>query len=239
MLRRASLRQRNRQPEWMDEPNLDRELHENALRGLARINSLSFAATALWREIANVARAGVDRPLRILDVATGSGDVPIRLQALAANAGVAVELSGCDISTTAIDVARTQARSARADVDFFAANPVQTPISQRYDVVMASLFLHHLDEEAAVTLLRHMRDAATSAVFVSDLRRSTPGYWLARIATQALTRSPVVHVDGPRSVEAAFTIDEAQKLAAAAGWTSATVRPIFPCRFLLSWRSKR
>lgn len=238
MVRRASLRERNRQPEWMDEPDLDRGLHEAALRGLARINSVSFAASALWREIVSVARAQDRSPLRILDVATGSGDVPIRLHALAAKAGVEVALSGCDISATAIEIARAKARSAGAEVDFFEADPVQDPIPQQHDVVLASLFLHHLPEQDAVTLLRHMRDASRSATFVSDLRRSKAGYWLARIATQALTRSSVVHVDGPRSVEAAFTIDEASALAATAGWDSATVRPLFPCRFLLSWRRK-
>src|SRR5438128_111546 len=49
------------------------------------------------------------------------------------------------------------------------------------------------------------------------------------------SRSEVVHVDGPRSVEGAYTPEEALELAKRAGLRGATVRRSWPCRFLLSW----
>jgi hypothetical protein len=59
---------------------------------------------------------------------------------------------------------------------------------------------------------------------------------LACAGTRLLSRSPVVHVDGPRSVAAAFTPAEALDLAQRAGLTGATVVRRWPCRFLLTWR---
>lgn len=50
-----------------------------------------------------------------------------------------------------------------------------------------------------------------------------------------LSRSPVVHFDGPASVRAAYTPAELRALADQAGLAGATVRPVFPCRMLLTW----
>jgi hypothetical protein len=58
---------------------------------------------------------------------------------------------------------------------------------------------------------------------------------LAHVAGRILTTSDVVHVDGPRSVEGAFTMEEARALAERAGLHGATVRWRWPFRYLLKW----
>jgi hypothetical protein len=50
-----------------------------------------------------------------------------------------------------------------------------------------------------------------------------------------LSRSPVVHFDGPQSVRAAFSVKEAIEIAAQAGMKPSTVRKHWPERFLLRW----
>src|SRR5437588_2392222 len=104
----AFLARRHRQPEIMDEPGLDAGLHEQALKGLARINFWSASAGILWPAIAELARSG---PVRLLDVASGAGDVPIRLWQRARRAGVSLEAAACDVSPTAIAHAEARARS--------------------------------------------------------------------------------------------------------------------------------
>ena len=69
----------------------------------------------------------------------------------------------------------------------------------------------------------------------NDLARGWTGLTLAHVGLRLLTRSPVVHFDGPRSVEGAFTPAEALALAAKAGLKGATVARRWPCRFLLTW----
>ncbi len=73
------LQERRCQPELMDEPGLDPERHRQALQGLARINWLSASDRILWHPIRALARELAGKPLRVLDIATGGGDVPIRL----------------------------------------------------------------------------------------------------------------------------------------------------------------
>jgi len=75
-------------------------------------------------------------------------------------------------------------------------------------------------------------------VVVSDLRRTRLGYAMACVACRLLTRYPIVRVDGPLSVAAAFTIEEARDLAARAGLTGTKISPRWPQRYLLVWRRR-
>jgi SAM-dependent methyltransferase len=231
-----TLRQRRRQPEVMDQPGLDEEQHFHALRGLERINRWSFSARVLWAPLRALAAEAPGRLFRILDVATGAGDLPIRLWRKARKAGLALRIDGCDVSPQALAFARQRAAEQQADVSFFPLDVLNDPLPAGYDVLLSSLFLHHLDEEAAVRLLRNMAGTAGRSVLINDLERSPLNYALVYAATRLLTTSRVVHTDGPLSVQAAFTLAEIQTLAEQAGMAGATIARRWPCRFLLNWR---
>src|SRR5215213_1279867 len=97
----------------MDQLGLDRETHRGALDGLRMANAISRTSQVLWRGImeAGIARNN-GRALRILDIATGGGDVVIGVARLAARCGIAVETHGCDISSTAVEYAQSVANQA-------------------------------------------------------------------------------------------------------------------------------
>jgi 2-polyprenyl-3-methyl-5-hydroxy-6-metoxy-1,4-benzoquinol methylase len=223
----------------MDQPDLDPVEHRNALRGLRRINVLSRSAAIMWPEIAAVARRVHPRTLRVLDLACGGGDNAIALAARGRQAGVAIEIHGCDISPLAVAVARQHAEvSGAKNVGFSLLDALEEPLPCGYDVVSCSLFLHHLDESQATRLLGKMADAAAELVLVNDLQRSWFGLGLAWIGCRLLTRSPVVHVDGPRSVAAAFAVSEIGSLAGRSGLDGATISQHWPQRWLLAWRKQ-
>jgi SAM-dependent methyltransferase len=229
-----SLDQRRRIPELMDDPAIDPAEHRRALEGLARINRWSRSDAVVWPVVKEVARRHSNRPIKMLDVATGAGDVPIALWRRAKLAGINVELSACDVSPTALDYAARNAAKCEAPIRFFQHNVVCDPLPGDYDLVVCSLFLHHLSETEATTMLRHMKDSA-DVVGVNDLARSRMNYVMVWLATRLLSRSPVVHFDGPASVQSAFTPSEAKALAERAGLIGAEVASRPPCRFLLTW----
>ncbi|HEX5270847.1 MAG TPA: methyltransferase domain-containing protein [Gemmataceae bacterium] len=224
---------RRLRPEVMDQPGLDPGRHRQALRGLGRINFWSGSAGILWPLIADLARHSTHPP-RVLDLATGGGDVPIRLWQKARRARLPIVVEGCDVSPVAVEHATRQAERRGAEVRFFVADALAGDLPAGYDALVCSLFLHHLTEDQALGLLRRMA-AAAGLVLVNDLRRSRAGLLLALVGTHLLSLSPVVHTDGPRSVEGAFTIAEARALADRAGLAGATVERRWPCRFLLTW----
>ncbi len=225
---------RVRLPELMDDPSLDEGRHRQALRGLSMLNRLTRIARLLWPPLAELSRQ-LGRPPRVLDVATGAGDIPLALLRIARRHGATVNLSGCDISPRAIEFARRQSDPAGAAIDFFQCDVLNDKLPGGYDAVVCTLFLHHLSDSEAAQLMRQMAMAAGRLVVVCDLARSRVGWWLTYAGTRLLTRSPVVHVDGPLSMQAAFTVEEIRSLAVQAGLMDCTIRRRMPFRFVLSW----
>jgi len=220
----------------MDDPSLDAARHDAALRGLARLNIVSRSHAILWPRVADVARSAnrSGRPLRVLDVATGSGDLPLAMAHLARKAGLEMHWSVCDVSAHALDVAVR--RAAEAGFEFRSHQlDATTDALPATDVSICSLFVHHLDQPQVFGLLRGMKQASTMALGVADLDRSRLGYVLAWIASRALTRSPVVHVDALLSVRAGFRPGEIKRMSQEAGLGGAMLDRAWPARWRLWW----
>ncbi len=236
------------EPEVMDQPDLDPALHRQALRGLGRVNWWSRTARILWNRIEMVVQRNKLPNVSVLDLACGGGDVTLAVAALATKKQIPLKIHGWDKSATAIEFARERARrttdTCSAEISFeqhdvFEDAPASQDGSRRdsqYDVVYSSLFLHHLTEADAVRLMVRMKEQARYLVLIDDLYRSRVGYVLAQTACRLLSRSPVVHTDGPLSVRAAFRKQEVLQLATQAGWNEVQFRRHWPQRFLLSGR---
>ncbi len=228
------LRTRNRQPERMDQPNVDPQEHRQALLALERINGWSLTSRILWPALRDLAKASPS-PIRVLDLGCGGGDVLLSLWKRANRAKLPMIFVGFDMSPTAIGYARERAASLKRDVAFEVCDVLQADLPNDFDVVTCSLFLHHLSESDAQELLGRMAKVTRRLVLVNDLSRSILGYWLAYFGTRVLSRSSLAHYDGPISVEGAFTPEEALLLAEKAGLVGANVRRCWPCRYLLEW----
>jgi ubiquinone/menaquinone biosynthesis C-methylase UbiE len=236
--RTVSLRDRCLQPEMMDQPDLDSARHKQALNGLRRVNSLSFSSRAYWPFIRSRAEQVADRPVRVLDLACGGGDVGLALAKHARRKNLDIELTGWDISPLAVSTAADRAKAAGFGNTHFAdADVLEDELPSDFDIVMCSLFLHHLEEAETVALLARMAAATRGDVLVNDFRRTRAGYCLAWIGCRMLSRSHIVHDDGLASVAGAYTIGAATRLVSAAGLDSATITPFWPERYLISWSS--
>lgn len=232
------MRERFRTDELMDDPTLSAVEHDHALAGLARLNRWSRSHRLLWNGIAAHAREAnaAGRVLRVVDVATGSGDAPIALAQRARKLGLRIQWTLVDNSAHALSVAATRAKSASIVVETVVADIVAKPLPCEGDVVTCSLFLHHCERDGAVSALRHMASAARVAVGATDLDRTAQGLALAWLGSRVLSRSPVVHFDAIASVRAAFTLHEARELAQSAGLTGASLIRAWPARWTLWWK---
>lgn len=234
-----------REPELMDDPSLPAAEHLAALDALGRINLLSRTASQLARAIGRVAADAnsPDRPLQIVDIACGGGDVTVALASLLSRGRHrrrigSVTVSGIDVSRRAIDRAVGFAAGWDPSVTF-AVRDVVLEGCPPCDVATSSLFLHHLDDDAAESVLRSMAKAARRGVVVSDLVRSGAGLALAVAATALICRSRVARVDGPLSVRAARTVAEYREICSRAGLAGAVVRRSWPERVVIEWKKVR
>lgn len=230
------LTRRDRRAELMDDPAIDSADHQAALIGLRRVNRWSRSSAIVWPTIRDLAKSS-RHPIRVLDLACGGGDVTREIASRSRRANLPIEVDGCDIHPFAVQYSTaTKSSETPRSVSFFQLDVLQDELPTDYDILMCSLFLHHLSDEQALDFLSRMMSATRQLVLVNDLCRTRLGYVLAWAGCRLLTRSPIVHHDGPLSVRAAFTTDEIEKLTQKAGMAGGQITHHWPQRFLLSWR---
>jgi ubiquinone/menaquinone biosynthesis C-methylase UbiE len=101
-----------------------------------------------------------------------------------------------------------------------------------FDVVMASLFFHHLSNDNCIQVLSQMWRIAKQRILVNDLHRHAVAYFSIRALTALFSKSRMVRHDGPVSVLRAFRSSELSDIARRAG-VPARVHRSFPYRLVL------
>ncbi len=224
----------------MDDPAISPDAHDHALNGLARLNRLSLASTPFRDHLqASFAREDVRdaaRPLEILDVATGSGDLVVDLETWRRSlpAPPPVRWIACDLSDHALARARDRAADIDLDLEVVRRDATRDDLP-RCDLVFCSLFLHHLTESEVQIVLGRMVAAARLGGLVTDLKRTRLGWLLASLVPRICTRSEVVHADAVGSVRAAFSKTELADLVRRASVPNADVFDSFPERQGVRW----
>jgi len=169
------------------------------------------------------------RRLTIADVGCGGADIPVAVARWAERRGLVARITAVDLVPEIVRLARERARGT-PEVTVIRANALAWLRTRRgrFDVVTASLFLHHLPDAKLVPLVRAMADAARVGVVIGDLARTRAG-WLGVGALSHLLGNAVVRHDGPLSVRRAFRPAELDRLARRAGrpWLRARSEPWF------------
>lgn len=220
-----------REPELMDAVDIDPQRLLRALRFIRRVNGLLGYTRATLRHLdAMTVDWPADRRLTVLDVATGSADVPDALVSWSKRRGIEVECVGLDLHEQTLTFAQELSRS---DHPLVRGDALQLPFEPgSFDVVMTSMFTHHLPEQSVVHVLREMDRVARVGIVVADLVRSRRAHRWITLFT--LFSDPMVRHDARISVRQAFTTPEFEILARNAGIDYARARPHFGHRFVLS-----
>ncbi len=216
----------------MDDPKLPRDEHLLALKGLSRLNRYSGVASLMYRHLRPIATAMGNRPVNVLDVASGSGDVALSWIKRARRDGWKLQLTLLDISGTAVSEQKRRAKILGVDALSLQQDCLNGSLPGGFDIVTCSLFMHHLDDHQAFRLLQSMQAASHHGIIVCDLERSRFNLTLVNLAARLLSRSRVVHHDAAASVRAAYTTDEFERLAESALARPVRVQHAFPCRFI-------
>jgi ubiquinone/menaquinone biosynthesis C-methylase UbiE len=208
--------------ELMDLPGADPVEHAGALRGLALINRFLGGSRAVLAELSPLI-VGLPQPVRILDVATGFADIPRAIVRWARRRGVRVEIECLDQSRQALELAAA-ASAAYPELRFTPGDALSLPDPPAsFDVVLSSLFLHHLEGDQPVRFLRELLRVARRGVVVNDLRRGRWPYLMTWLSLHLFSRNRLIRFDGPLSIRRAYREAELRELAAAAGWEGARV----------------
>jgi SAM-dependent methyltransferase len=223
MAERPDFSQRAELEEQMDGPCSYEELRD-CLRHLAWVNRLTRAHRPVMQWVERVAQAqsGRDRPLRIVDVGCGYGDMLRRIERWAERRGVAVELVGVDVNANSVRAAR-EATPAASRIQWLIGDVYTCEAAAGTDLVTASGMTHHLAEAEIVRLLEWMERTARVGWLVVDLHRKPVPYRVFDVAMRGPWWHRFIRPDGLRSIRRSFLAEDWQRMCSAAGLEAGAV----------------
>lgn len=233
-----SLSRRIKGEEWMDDFSTPDGQLIRALKDLRQTNHFLGGHASSDAPLEPFLR---EHPqLRVLDLACGGGDYLCHLVRRGVRFNCTVHAVGLDANPVVIEHARSYLdgqlspslrKQVRVDVGD-ALSPAYEP--NAFDIVHASLFLHHLHGQKAVQLLRTMHRFSRIGLVVNDLHRhllAYAGFWLF---SHLFRLAPMARHDGLISVRRGFRRQELKALAAEAGIPSPSIQWHWAFRWTLS-----
>jgi SAM-dependent methyltransferase len=226
--------------ERMDLPDQDPAELARSLADLRGVNRWLGGRRVVLAHLGRLVGRHPRSRYRILDVATGSADLPLAIAAWGRGRGVEIEVVATDLHPATLAEARRRTAHEPA-VRVEPADARALPYGDgAFDLALCSTALHHFDRRAELLgVLRELRRVSRIGGIVNDLRRSRPALLGARLLAATLwRRHPVTRHDGPLSVRRAFVPDELRELARDAGLPGARVHAHLPFRVALTWEER-
>lgn len=200
---------------------LDTARHDTAelvesLDQVAEVNRLLGGTRAVLRAV----RPFLTGPATtsILDIGTGSADLPLAIARNARTRGAGVAILAADVHPQMRDIAAART-AVEPTVSIGAADARDLPYTDdAFDLVLLSLTLHHFEAHDQQRVLREAARVAARAVVINELERCRANYYGARLLAATRWRSNrLTRHDGPLSVLRAFTPTELVAVATGAG----------------------
>jgi SAM-dependent methyltransferase len=221
---------RSTEKEMMDLPGNPRELLVEDLRNLRIINRYLGGYRGVMKGLKRLVRKDRMSRFSLLDVGTGSADIPKVIVGWARNQGVAARVVALEPEPVTAAEAAHQTRQW-PEITVIRGDGMTPPFqATSFDFVLASQMLHHFSDDRIIMLLKTWSRLARKAILVSDLVRDPLAYYGIRLITRLFTRNQMTRFDGPLSVRRALTLNEWRELFREAAVGQFRVVPIFPYR---------
>lgn len=164
-------------PEYLDDPAVAPERKQAIVQKLHRFNQGVFAYHRFLRVLRPLLRQVVAErqgPVRILELASGSGEFSFALAGIARREGIDVEVTGSDYFREHVEAGNAKARARGAEVRFIEVNAFDMAALApgAYDIVFIAQSIHHFSPgQVAMVIAQATRVAAVGFIGI-DGRRS-------------------------------------------------------------------
>jgi len=206
-------------PELRDLPSdaSARDELEGNLDDLVLVNRYLGNGRAVLKQLAVMNAETAGDGFTVLDVATGSADIPIAIAKWARQEGIRVGITAVDIDPAIIGIARKRCESY-PEITLAAADGFALPFgNQGFDYVLCSKMAHHFADEQVVRMIKEFSRVARRGYVIVDLRRSRIAWFLIHLLARLVSRNRLSRYDGPLSVLKAYTPGELAALASRSG----------------------
>ncbi len=214
----VSFSQRSTSVEIMDDLGYHEQIVFQTLRELDFINQwLGGNAVALNALDVVLSPIPKEKNISIADLGCGSGEMLRLIAKKTFRENRKVQLTGIDANPYIIDYAKKQSNGL-GNLNFETLDIFSNDFrSQCFDVIMATLFLHHFSDEELISLFRSLKKQAKAGIIVNDIHRHPLAYYAIKGLTSLFSKSSMVKFDAPLSVLRAFTRNELMAILEKAG----------------------
>jgi hypothetical protein len=211
--------------EFLDRPDCDPALAAASYRFMEMVNRRFGGIRVVRRFLAaeTATRQTTGAPLRVLDIGSGSCDIPLAVSRWAHARGLALDITCLEPAGPAAELARRRlAQAADPAVRLLPEDAFAHTPAEPYDYAVASMCFHHFCDAQILALLQRLRGFVTRSVLINDLRRSRLASLAARLP---LIGAPAgVRHDALLSIRRGFKAGELEVLLRQLGHVTIAVR---------------
>jgi SAM-dependent methyltransferase len=208
----SKFKNRSTAPELMDDFSIIGAELDQTLAELRHVNRYLGGLSSTLAALAPAVRKEPSRTYRILDIGSGSADIPEGIVRWARKRGARVEIVATDINPYTCAYARRCVADV-PEIRVVAANVFELPFADgSFDYVHAAMFTHHFTQTECAEILQNMCRIATRGVIINDLHRHPLAYYSIQFLTRLLSKSRLVKHDAPLSVLRSFRRADIEEL---------------------------
>ena len=198
--------------ELMDDFSVGGDLLRDTLDKLDNINKCLGGNQVTVNGIKKIIKTyPKEKPISILDLGCGSGDMLRQVAAFGLKNGYTFKLIGIDANAEAIKYAKELSADYK-QISFLELDIFSDEFKElEYDVVLTTLFLHHFKEDQLVELLKQVLDKSSVGIVVNDLHRHSLAYYLFKLLGLVI-KNDMVKQDGLTSILRGFKRSDLEEI---------------------------
>tara|TARA_B110000503_G_scaffold142407_1_gene239104 strand:+ start:7598 stop:8308 length:711 start_codon:yes stop_codon:yes gene_type:complete len=207
-----STKKRTDKEELMDNFSIGGDLLRDTLDKLENINRWLGGNLMTVKTLKKVLKNHPkEQELTIADIGCGHGDILRDVAKFGRKNGYNMKLIGMDANPTAIAYAN-ELSVEFSELSFMTEDVFSEAFKdRRFDVVLATLFLHHFKEDPLVSFLGNTLKQTKIAIVVNDLHRHKLAYYLFMLLSVFIKNNMIIE-DGLTSVLRGFKRKELVKI---------------------------
>ena len=169
----------------------------------------------------------------ILDIGFGGGDSIKLFSNFALKSKLKLFFYGVDLNNDCINYANdnlSEIPNKKLICDYY--RNITPELLGKIDLIHCSLFLHHLNDEEIISLLKFCKQH-NCILLANDLHRNPLAYYSIKVLTYLFSKSWMVKNDACLSVKRAFKKSELKALLEKAGYTDYAIKWSWAFRYIV------
>jgi len=200
------------QPEFLDSKDCDPQLAYSSYRLMKWVNRFGGGTKAVGDYLATeISRDGSSRSIRILDIGSGTCDIPLAILKWACKKSQKIEFTCLETNETALHIAAENIKRSGFDaIELKDESIFEFNCWKEFDYAIGSMFFHHFQDEQILNLIEKLRSYVLKSILINDLRRNLVNYASCRVLACSFSKG--LRHDVLLSIRKGFKSEELYRL---------------------------